>query len=195
MRILMALASSALLALSAPGVAQEEERFRPPSGGEGEAIIYRDAYYSGPAVNVSRNQPDLGLVWQVRSIRVRSGNWQLCSGRNFTGRCTTMNRDTPNITNQFRQVQSMRLVGGGNPPGGGGPGQSLRGMGAEFFPAPMRYGQRIQCPGGQSTANCAKTTADQFCRSAGWNGSRNQSLQTVGRSVYIADVLCVRSGY
>lgn len=59
----------------------------------------------------------------------------------------------------------------------------------------MRNGQRITCPGGQATAACAKTTADKLCRSAGWNGSRNQTFQTVSGRNYIADVLCVRTGF
>jgi hypothetical protein len=70
-------------------------------------------------------------------------------------------------------------------------------MGAEFFPAPRnRNGSRVlSCRNGGSTANCAARTADEFCRSAGWNGSAHETQQTEARRVYLADVLCVRSGF
>lgn len=192
LRNIAALGVMTLLALPLSGAAQgQDQRF---IGQTGEAIIFRDANFSGPSLHLTRDQPDLRLAWQVRSIRVMRGEWQLCTGRNHSGLCTTARADMSNIPVQFRFVRSVRVMGW-SPPGGGGGGRSLRGMAAEFFPEPMRYGRRIECPGGQSTAACAKRTADDFCRAAGWNGSRNQMLQTVGRRNYIADVLCVRSGF
>ncbi len=50
-RFVVALLATTLLA--APAGAQQEER-RPSPDFPGEAIIYRDVGYSGPAVNVSR---------------------------------------------------------------------------------------------------------------------------------------------
>ena len=73
--------------------------------------------------------------------------------------------------------------------------RSLRGMAAEFYPAPAQRGGRVlACPTGSATANCAAVSADRFCRSVGWNGARSQSLQSEGRRVYLADVLCANSG-
>lgn len=185
-------------AMLSPAAAVAQERAWP--GRDPEATIYRDPGYQGPAVAISRANPNLGLAWPVRSIRVRSGTWQLCPQRNFGGRCLTVNRDTPNLGNQLgagSRLVSIRPIGGGvtEPPPRPTPNQSLRGMGSEFFPAPVRNGQRVQCAGGQSTGNCAKVAADQFCRASGWNGSAHQTLQSEGRRVYIADVLCVRSGF
>ena len=76
--------------------------------GQGEATIYRDLNFQGPAVYVGEARENLGLAWPVRSIRVRIG---------------------------------------------------------------------------------------LFCRSAGWNGSANESQESINGRVYLADVLCVRSGF
>lgn len=192
----------ALIAATGGASAQDEDaRFRPPGGQAPYATIYRDTNYSGPAVAVERANPDLRLGFSVRSIRIRSGAWQLCSLRNYGGTCITVIASTPDLGNRLgmlRRLGSMRPVASRpEPPVPPGSGQSLRGMGAEFFPAPRnRNGGRVlSCRDGGSTANCAARTADQFCRAAGWNGSAYQSQQTEGRRVYLADVLCVRSGY
>lgn len=190
------------LATGAVATAQDQdERRRPPGEQRAEATIYRDSNYRGPAVSVERAQSDLRLAWGVRSIRVRSGTWQLCPEANYRGNCITVDRDTPDLglrLGLMRRLQSMRPLGSG---GGGedavGDYRSLRGMASEFYPAPSVRGEGrvLGCRRGSATAACAKQSADQFCRQAGWNGSARQALETVGRSVYLADTLCVRSGY
>jgi len=162
---------------------------RPPLGpGQGglEAVVHRDAMFNGPFLSVRGPQPNLNLGWDARSIRVRSGEWQICTGRNFTGRCTTVDRDQPMLQPQFRSILSMRPTGGW----GTGIGESLRGSAAEFFPAPLRNGQRIPCGAG---ANCARAPANEFCRRVGWLLSRSQAVETVHGRRYVADVLCARS--
>lgn len=193
------------LAVGTVAMAQDQEERRWPPGGDrrAEATIYRDSNYRGPAVAVERDQANLGLAWGVRSIRVRSGTWQLCPETNYRGNCITVDRDTPDLglrLGLMRRLQSMRPLGGnGGGDGGGAPGdmRSLRGMAAEFYPAPStrREGRVLACRRGNATANCARTTANEFCRSMRWNGSARQGMQTVGRQVYLADVLCVNSGY
>jgi len=194
MRIMAGILLVALAALPGSGIAQDEAapmdaRYRPPPGqsqGGLEAIVHRDTMFNGPFVSVRNNQTNLNLGWDARSIRVRSGEWQICTGRNFTGRCTTIERDTPVLDMRFRSIESMRPTGGW----GSGVGESLRGASSEFFPAPMRNGQRIPCTGSQSS--CARQPANQFCRSVGWLIARTQAVETVnGRSV-VADVLCAR---
>ena len=203
MRILNTLTLMAVLALPMAGQAQsaEERLYRPPSG-QPEAIIYRDANYAGPAVAIQREEVDLGLAWPVNSIRINRGAWLICTGRSFSGRCDTITASSPTINKNYRRIVSMRPVVLGEPqppvypPVRPEPQQSLRGMAAEFFPAPRQRGQRVlACPGGGSTANCAARTADSFCRQAGWNGSRTETMQTENRRVYLADVLCTNSNY
>lgn len=185
------------LAVAAPVMAQTDKMA--PRGG-GEATIYREVGFQGPAVFINRANPNLGLAWPVRSIRVRSGQWQLCSRTNYRGRCAMVSADDADLRGQtgfFEQVQSMRPMGGASPlpPTPTVPeGLSLRGMSAEFFPAPGVRGVRIaSCPTGGGTANCAKQTAERFCKSRGWNYARSASQETVGRVTYLADVLCSRS--
>lgn len=192
-----ALAAAALMA-SGLAVGQEEpapmstqdERARPPGQGGLEAIVHRDTFFNGPFQSVTASRTDLNLGWEARSIRVRSGEWQICTGRNFTGRCTTIDRDQPTLTPQFRSIQSMRPTGGW----GTGVGQSLRGAASEFFPAPLRDGQRIECQGG-GNSSCARQAANQFCRSVGWVVARTQGVETLRGKGVVADVLCARTPF
>lgn len=194
------IASGALALAGSAGLAQTD-KMAPHR--QGEATIYRDIGFQGPAVFVGDAKSNLGLVWPVRSIRVRSGTWELCARTRYRGPCARVSADEADLRRVSRllyAVQSMRPLGDPvtQPPVPPEPpaGTSLRGMGAEFFPAPGRYNVRIlSCPNGDSTANCAARTADDFCRSAGWNGSKSESQETVNQRVYLADVLCVRSGF
>jgi hypothetical protein len=184
--------SAVLLAagVAAPAAAQ-------PTG----ATIYRDPNFSGPAVAVAGAEPNLALRFPVYSIRVQRGSWELCPERNFRGRCLVVDRTTPDLRRAYGwggALQSMRPADswGGGGSGGAPGGQSLRGMASEFYPAPRLGGGRVEaCPRSSATAACAADTADRFCRTAGWNGSARQLMETVNRRVYLADVLCVRSGF
>ncbi len=164
-----------------------------------EATIYRDGGYRGPAVYVNEAKSDLGLAWPVNSIRVTSGRWILCERTQYRGNCRTVDSSTPLLGTLLRGVtiQSMRPEGG---PGSGfgveARNQIGRGTFAEFHTQPESRGYRIpSCPTGRATANCAARTADNYCRTIGWNGSAREHLETVGRGVYLADVLCVKSNY
>jgi hypothetical protein len=175
----------------------QDKMYRPP-----EATIYRDAAYKGPAVFIGEEKPNLGLAWPVNSVRVTSGRWELCEKTRYRGACRTVDRDTPMLGNILRgiNIQSIRPLGGG---GGGGwnpnppaNGQSTRGNFAEFHTQPGTNGYRVlACTSGSSTAACAARSADTWCRSIGWNGSAREHMETVNGREYLADVLCVRSGY
>lgn len=199
--IIGAVAAALTGGLIATSTAQtpEERLYRPP-----EATIYRDAAYRGPAVFIGEAKTDLGLAWPVNSIRVASGRWELCEKTRYRGNCRTVDRDTPMLGSVLRgmTVQSIRPVGGG---GGGGGGwnpnppandQSARGSFAEFHTQPSTNGYRVlACANGSATAACAARAADTWCRSIGWNGSAREHMETINRREYLADVLCVRSGY
>jgi hypothetical protein len=173
----------------------DDRMVRPP-----EATIYRDAGYRGPAVFIGEAKPNLGLAWPVNSIRVPNGRWELCERTRYRGTCRTVDRDTPMLNNILRgiTVQSIRPVGsdgggGGQPPAND---QVARGNFAEFHTQPAERNYRVlACARGSAAANCAAQTADNWCRSIGWNGSAREHMETVGGRVYLADVLCVRSGY
>lgn len=196
MQIKPALALCASLALASSAWSQTDKMA--PTG-KSEATIYRDVGFQGPAVFVGEAKSDLQLSWSVKSIRVRTGTWELCARTRFRAPCAKVSSDEADLSRVSRvlyAVQSMRPMGG--PPVQPDPpsGPSLRGMAAEFFPAPGRYNMRIiSCPTGNANASCAARTADEFCRSVGWNGSKSEAQETVNRRIYLADVLCVRTGY
>ncbi len=178
----------------------------------GTATIYRDQNFNGPAVAVSQANPNMRLNFQVHSIRINGGPWELCPQPNFRGACLVVGQSTQDLRRAYNwagPLQSMRPAdngwgggsGGGGSGGGSGQQQSLRGMASEFFPAPRdgrgpNAARVLACPGSNSaSAACASQSADRFCRSAGWNGSARQLMETVNRRAYLADVLCVRSGF
>jgi hypothetical protein len=179
------------------------------SAQSGSATVYRDRNFSGPAVAASQANSNMRLNFRISSVRISGAPWELCPEPNFRGKCLIVGETTSDMFAKYYgwtgQLQSMRPAsesGGGS--GGGGWGnqqQSLRGMASEFFPAP-RNGRNpnsarvLACQGSNNaTANCAAQSADRFCRSVGWNGSARQLMETENRRVYLADVLCVRSGF
>lgn len=201
-RVNLLAAGAAALAAVSTAAAQDAEQ-RGIFGSQAEATVYRDAGYNGPAVTATRAQPNMGLAWRVKAVRVRSGQWELCSEPNYRGECWTIDRDNPMFGPAFRghTVQSMRPIGGsggsGGSSGGNEPGRnpSLRGMAAQFYPAPAQNGYRVPaCTTGNPTNNCAARSADQFCQAMGWRASARQAMETVRRNVYLADVLCSNTG-
>ncbi len=191
------LAATAGVAVAAAAWAQTDKM---APMGRGEATVYRDQNFQGPAVYVGEAKSNLGLAWSVRSIRVRSGTWELCARTRYRSPCFRVSADENDLRRVYPflyAVQSMRPIGYA-PPVQPDPlaGTSLRGMSGEFFPAPGRNGYRIlSCPNGSSTANCAAQTADNYCKSIGYGGSASQMQETVYNRVYLADVLCTRTGY
>lgn len=194
--------AATLVVLPDTAQGQDDRRYDSP-----QATVYRDMGWNGPAVTLSGDRPDLGLNWQVNSIRVQSGRWQLCERTRYRGRCITVDRDEAMLGSPTRgmAIQSARPISGSGGGWGGGGGswqqdapandQTARGMFAQFHTQPQRGGYRIRaCTTGSATAACAARTADQFCRQSGWSGSAREHIETVGRTAYLADTLCVRSG-
>jgi hypothetical protein len=207
MRTLLSACALAIAVFSTACVAQTTRPASPtrPGSPGGEAIIYRDRNFSGPAVNVSQAEPNLGLAWRVNSIRLVRGSMELCSEPRFRGRCVTATRSFTDISSlglPGNRVQSMRPtsgnvggnVGGPPPTGGSALGPSLRGMSATFFTQPSRNGRRIPaCGNASATAACAAQSAAQFCRTQGYNFVGNVRQQTVSGRAFLADVLCRNS--
>src|SRR3546814_16984963 len=95
-------------------------------------------------------------------------------------------------------IQSIRPVGGGG--GGGNPNppandRVARGNFAELHTQPGERNYRVLArPRGSATANCAAQTADNWCRSVGWNGSARVHRETVNGSLHPADSLVPSPG-
>ena len=124
-----ALVTSAAIIIAATAMAQTDKM---APIGRGEATIYRDLNFQGPAVFVGEAKPDLGLAWPVRSIRVRSGTWELCARTRFRAPCARVSADESDLRRVSRvlyAVQSMRPIGYAPPVQPDPPaGTSLRGM-------------------------------------------------------------------
>ena len=81
----------------------------PPSPGDWDIVLYDRTSYRGNARNSTSPESDRSKP--VRSVRIPSGTWQLCEGRNFTGRCVTLNRSVPDLrVYNIRRVASVRVV-------------------------------------------------------------------------------------
>ena len=79
----------------------------PPSAGDWDVVLYDRTFYRGNAINY----PESDGSKPARSVRIGSGTWQLCQGRNFTGRCVTLNRSVPDLrVYNIRHVNSVRVV-------------------------------------------------------------------------------------
>lgn len=77
-----------------------------------EATVYRDVGFSGPAVYTSTAKPDTD--WPdlpIRSIRA-SGEWELCTKKNFKGVCKKVSSDTQNLASigMAGMVKSLRPI-------------------------------------------------------------------------------------
>ena len=129
----------------------------------------------------------------MRSIRVHSGVWELCTQRNYQGRCTTVAATEPDLRRAgfSGELRSMRPTGGpSGPPSSSDP--SLRGMAAEFRPTPMLNGRRVVACERGSSAACAADSANRYCRAIGWTRSAHQLVRSEGGRPFLVNVLCVR---
>ena len=165
----------------------------------GEMTFFSTPLHTGSRYTVTGPRENISLGWQVQSVIFAPGDqWEICTRARYRGDCTRLSRAATHI---HYQVASARTVGGFTtlpapiPPvaGGGSAGPSLRGMTAEFFRAPASEGQRVEsCRNG--AASCAAERADAFCRARGWTASSYERQETVRGRIYLADVLCTRTG-
>jgi hypothetical protein len=79
------------------------------------------------------------------------------------------------------------------PPGATPGGPSLSGNLSRFFAAPTYGTERVlACPDGAPGAACAKKTAEDMCRRAGYRAADHFILQRERGLYYLADVLCTK---
>lgn len=105
-------ASTALLSLSAAGASAQ-------TTGPVEAYLYDFPNFQGSGVTARESIPDLtryNFADKATSIRILSGQWEVCTGVNFTGRCETITADSWDLTgidlnNQINAVRPARPGG------------------------------------------------------------------------------------
>ncbi len=162
--------------------------------------LYGERFYRGESQSFTADQPRLAVPISPQSLSI-VGRWELCSGKDFDGRCIEIDRDYPveaGLGDGFT-VRSLRQLvpgqGAGKPTAGVQPGgTSITGVASRYWPAPSYGRERIlACPNGKPSFNCAHDTAEDMCRRAGYRVVRYWQLQTVDSRVYLADILCTRS--
>lgn len=95
--------------------------YRPPQGSIGRggrgggAVLFEHAGFSGRAIEVRDEEPDLnrlGFNDVASSIQVGRGAWRLCSDAYFQGTCVVVQTDLPNL-NDLRmndRVSSIQRI-------------------------------------------------------------------------------------
>jgi hypothetical protein len=170
--------------LHAPSVAQAQAR--------GELTLYSEIGFRGQTYTMNGPREFITIPFTVRSVRIAPAeNWLLCDSARYDGHCNRVDRNVANISwvvRSGRPVTGAVTLPAPIPSGR----QSLRGMAAEFFPAPANATGRVpSCTSGG--ADCTARLASRFCQSRGWNRAAYSRQQTVSKRVYLADVLCVRA--
>ena len=91
----------------------------------GSLVLFNSPNYRGQSATYNLATPNLyGANNRAQSVTVSGGEWELCQGVNFTGRCIRLSRSTPNLANygMRNRVSSVRPVGYIPPPPSGGTG-------------------------------------------------------------------------
>jgi len=88
----------------------------PPSQGNDYIVLFERTNYQGNPKNY--NGPVSEIYGRAQSVTIGRGTWELCDGRNFTGRCVTLDTSVPDLRtyNLRNRVSSARPVGSGGPP-------------------------------------------------------------------------------
>jgi hypothetical protein len=81
-------------------------------------VLFDDRNYRGNPSNYNGAVPDLyGNNKRAKSVTIGRGVWELCEGRNFTGRCVTLEQSVPDLRsyNMQNRFSSLRPVGSSGP--------------------------------------------------------------------------------
>lgn len=76
-------------------------------------VLFDQANYQGRPVNYNTTIANLAPARPIRSVTIGKGVWQFCDGPNFTGRCLTLEQNTPRVGthhNSSFRVRSLRPV-------------------------------------------------------------------------------------
>jgi hypothetical protein len=190
--LLASFASAAILGGSAIAQAVDPTIAQIPSD---QITLFSGSSFNGASLVVTGPRTNLNIPYRIRSVMIRQGRpWEICSRTQYRN-CQTYNAPIRNVSITVGSARPVRpaIQPPIQPPIVGG-GRSLRGMASEYFPAPLNpQGARVELQ--NATGNAAAERADRFCKRIGWNGSAYERLQTVSGRVYLADVLCVQSGF
>lgn len=161
--------------------------------------LFAQPFYRGNSVTYTMDEGDVRPGFGPHSVKA-VGRWLVCSEPRFKGRCIELAADYPvdaalGLNFNIRSVRGLQAGSGAAmpPPGVAPGGPSLAGTNARFFAAPRFDGERaLACPTGAPEVRCAKRTAEDLCRRAGYRNATNFILESERGLYYLADLLCTR---
>lgn len=191
--------------------------FAQPAGLVPRVELYSAPNYQGQKLVLTgsaRNLDRTGFNDRAQSVRV-TGSWTFCEDSEFDDRCITLSRDEPDLAalgfgNSISSAKIETPRSGPEPltpqpyrpdpyqpepyrpaPAPYGPA-FLEGSTATFFPQPSQSGRPIPaCDPGARGPNCARASADRFCRAEGFAASGYSNIRRGRRGDVLVDVLCL----
>jgi hypothetical protein len=172
----------------------------PPSPPAAPSLtFFADRFYRGAQQSFTHDEGDIRTDFTPRSVRAR-GRWLVCSDSRFRGRCIELDTDYPvdaalGLSFNIRSLRSIEAGrGAAHPAPGLEPGgPSLAGLQSRYFTAPLYGTERaLACPDGAPSMDCAKETAQDLCRRAGYRQAAHFTLDRQRGLYYLADVLCTK---
>lgn len=83
----------------------------------GQIVFFDKTGFRGGSLELREARGNLAaLTARAESVRVISGTWQLCTGMNYTGTCTTIAADRADLGQWRNKAVSARPVVSGAPP-------------------------------------------------------------------------------
>ena len=171
----------------------------PPPAPTPALTFFADRFYRGAAQSFTQDEGDIRTDFTPRSVRAR-GRWLVCSDSRFRGRCIELDTDYPvdAALGLSFNIRSLRAIetgrGAAHPAPGLEPGgASLAGLQSRYYAAPVYGTERaLACPDGAPSMDCAKATAQDLCRRAGYRQAAHFTLDRQRGLYYLADVLCTK---
>jgi len=117
MRRLLAVMAAALTAIAGGVGAQQapaQAEFVPPPGVEMEIVLYPEVQFRGRAMSIKKSTPRVQGAFNVESVYLVRGIWEICSEQNFQGRCFRITGSQRSMRNLV-VPRSVRLVGDTGP--------------------------------------------------------------------------------
>ena len=90
-----------------------------PGPDNGYIVIYTEKNYRGTPTNYNQPQSNLfAMNNKAQSVTISRGEWQLCDGIGFGGKCVTLTRSVSDLgsVGMKKKVRSVRPVGYQGPP-------------------------------------------------------------------------------
>jgi len=148
--------------------AQDEPEVSEFYAGAPQIVLYDFPNFNGQELTLNADAANLtrqGFNDRASSIRIVSGNWEVCYDANFRSRCVVLTQDQRSLGGMDNVISSVRVqrsdTGGGNP--GGGRNNSIT-----FFAGTNYTGQSVTLDA--AVSNFQSVRFNDRARSVRYNG-------------------------